>query len=55
MERWADELMAILLEMVGDAGSPKKRGIVPSNLRQLMGMIAKIHKNIYCTNKETIL
>ena len=27
IELWADDLLAILLEMLGDAGSPDKRGV----------------------------
>lgn len=37
MERWADELLAILLEMLGDAGSPEKRGVALWTLGQLIG------------------
>lgn len=37
MERWADELLAILLEMLGDAGSPDKRGVALWTLGQLVG------------------
>lgn len=42
MERWADELLAILLEMLGDAGSPEKRGVVLSTLGQLIGILTEI-------------
>lgn len=37
MERWADELLAILLDMLGDAGSPEKRNVVLWTLGQLIG------------------
>lgn len=37
MERWADELLGILLEMLGDAGSPEKRGVALWTLGQLIG------------------
>lgn len=37
MERWADELLAILLEMLGDAGSPNKRAVALWTLGQLVG------------------
>lgn len=37
MERWADELLAILLEMLGDAGSPEKRGVALWTFGQLIG------------------
>lgn len=37
MERWADELLGILLEMLGDAGSPDKRGVALWTLGQLVG------------------
>lgn len=37
MERWADDLLAILLEMLGDAGSPEKRGVALWTLGQLVG------------------
>lgn len=39
MERWADELLAILLEMLADAGSPDKRGVALWTLGQLVGKI----------------
>lgn len=38
MERWADELLAILLEMLVDAGSPEKRSVALWTLGQLIGM-----------------
>lgn len=37
MERWADELLAILLEMLGDAGSTEKRSVALWTLGQLVG------------------
>lgn len=37
MERWADDLLGILLEMLGDAGSPDKRGVALWTLGQLVG------------------
>lgn len=36
MERWADELLEILLEMLADAGSPDKRGVALWTLGQLV-------------------
>lgn len=36
MERWADELLEILLEMLSDAGSPDKRGVALWTLGQLV-------------------
>lgn len=39
LERWADELLAILLDMLGDAGSPEKRGVALWTLGQLISML----------------
>lgn len=44
MERWADDLLAILLEMLGDAGSPDKRGVALWTLGQLVGMFNQLKK-----------
>lgn len=42
MERWADELLAILLEMLADAGSPDKRGVALWTLGQLVGATGRV-------------
>lgn len=41
MERWADELLEILLEMLADAGSPDKRGVALWTLGQLVSATGK--------------
>lgn len=42
MERWADELLEILLEMLADAGSPDKRGVALWTLGQLVGATGRV-------------
>lgn len=42
MEIWADELLAILLDMLSDAGSPNKRGVVLWTLGQLVGATGQV-------------
>lgn len=42
MELWADELLEILLEMLGDAGSPEKRGVALWTLGQLVGATGRV-------------
>ncbi|KAL9903155.1 serine/threonine-protein kinase Tor [Glossina fuscipes fuscipes] len=42
MEMWADELLAILLEMLGDAGSPDKRGVALWTLGQLISATGRV-------------
>jgi hypothetical protein len=37
MQQWMGELLAILLEMLGDASSPEKRGVALWALGQLVG------------------
>lgn len=42
MERWADDLLEILLEMLADAGSPDKRGVALWTLGQLVGATGRV-------------
>ncbi|KAH8412631.1 hypothetical protein KR009_003909 [Drosophila setifemur] len=42
MELWADELLSILLEMLGDAGSPDKRGVALWALGQLISATGRV-------------
>ncbi|XP_046866806.1 serine/threonine-protein kinase Tor [Drosophila willistoni] len=42
MELWADELLSILLEMLGDAGSPDKRGVALWTLGQLISATGRV-------------
>lgn len=42
MEMWADELLSILLEMLGDAGSPDKRGVALWTLGQLISATGRV-------------
>ncbi|ALC39457.1 Tor, partial [Drosophila busckii] len=42
MELWADELLCILLEMLGDAGSPDKRGVALWTLGQLISATGRV-------------
>lgn len=42
MERWADELLTILLEMLADAGAPEKRGVALWTLGQLVGATGRV-------------
>nr|NP_524891.1 mechanistic target of rapamycin, isoform A [Drosophila melanogaster]Q9VK45.1 RecName: Full=Serine/threonine-protein kinase mTor; AltName: Full=Target of rapamycin; AltName: Full=mechanistic Target of rapamycin [Drosophila melanogaster]AAF53237.1 mechanistic target of rapamycin, isoform A [Drosophila melanogaster]CCB63099.1 target for rapamycin [Drosophila melanogaster]CCB63100.1 target for rapamycin [Drosophila melanogaster]CCB63101.1 target for rapamycin [Drosophila melanogaster]CCB63102. len=42
MELWADDLLSILLEMLGDAGSPDKRGVALWTLGQLISATGRV-------------
>ncbi|XP_039949400.1 serine/threonine-protein kinase Tor [Bactrocera neohumeralis] len=42
MEMWADDLLSILLEMLGDAGSPEKRGVALWTLGQLISATGRV-------------
>lgn len=42
MEQWADELLAILLEMLGDSSSPEKRSVALWTLGQLIGATGRV-------------
>lgn len=42
MEQWADELLAILLDMLTDTGSPNKRGVALWTLGQLVGATGQV-------------
>lgn len=42
MERWADELLTILLEMLADSGAPEKRGVALWTLGQLVGATGRV-------------
>ncbi|XP_065362288.1 serine/threonine-protein kinase mTor [Calliphora vicina] len=42
MEMWADDLLSILLEMLGDAGSPDKRGVALWTLGQLISATGRV-------------
>ncbi|XP_055916701.1 serine/threonine-protein kinase Tor [Eupeodes corollae] len=42
MERWADDLLSILLEMLGDSGSPDKRGVALWTLGQLVSATGRV-------------
>ncbi|KAJ9575042.1 hypothetical protein L9F63_007777, partial [Diploptera punctata] len=42
MQQWMGELLAILLEMLGDASSPEKRGVALWTLGQLVGSTGQV-------------
>lgn len=42
MDRWTDELLEILLEMLADAGAPDKRGVALWTLGQLVGATGRV-------------
>uniref|UniRef100_A0A1B0GIX2 Serine/threonine-protein kinase TOR n=2 Tax=Lutzomyia longipalpis TaxID=7200 RepID=A0A1B0GIX2_LUTLO len=42
MEKWADELLTILLDLLGDSGSPDKRGVALWTLGQLVGATGRV-------------
>lgn len=47
MEQWADELLEILIEMLGDAGAPNKRGVALWTLGQLVGATGQVVSPYY--------
>ncbi|CAD7077378.1 unnamed protein product [Hermetia illucens] len=42
LEKWADDLLAILLEMLSDSGNPDKRGVALWTLRQLVSATGRV-------------
>ncbi|XP_059613044.1 serine/threonine-protein kinase Tor [Phlebotomus argentipes] len=42
MEKWADELLTILLDLLSDSGSPDKRGVALWTLGQLVGATGRV-------------
>lgn len=57
MQQWMNELLAILLEMLGDASSPEKRGVALWALGQLVGATGFVVKpyNQYPTLLDTLI
>lgn len=57
MQQWMGELLAILLEMLGDASSPEKRGVALWALGQLVGSTGHVVKpyNQYPTLLDVLI
>jgi phosphatidylinositol kinase/protein kinase (PI-3 family) len=57
MQQWVGELLAILLEMLGDASSPEKRGVALWVLGQLVGSTGYVVKpyNQYPTLLDVLI
>ncbi|PSN34470.1 Serine/threonine-protein kinase mTOR [Blattella germanica] len=57
MQQWMPELLAILLEMLGDASSPEKRGVALWTLGQLVGSTGHVVKpyNQYPTLLDVLI
>lgn len=57
MQQWVGELLPILLEMLGDASSPEKRGVALWALGQLVGSTGYVVKpyNQYPTLLDVLI